>query len=99
MRRVVVSVTAKSDIEQGWLFYERRESGIGDYFESTIWTDIESLGHLHGIHGMHFGYYRMVATTFPFGIYYRESPEAIEVVAILDLRRNPSWLRQQLRKR
>jgi len=99
MRRVVVSVMARSDIEQGWLFYQRRESGIGDYFESPIWSDIESLGHLHGIHGTHFGYLRMIATTFPFGIYYSEGPEATEVVAVLDLRRNPSWLRRQLRKR
>jgi len=48
---------------------------------------------------MHFGYYRMIASTFPYGIYYREKPNETEVIAILDLRRNPSWLRRQLRKR
>jgi hypothetical protein len=29
---------------------------------------------------------------FPFGIYYRETPNATEVFAVLDLRKNPVWL-------
>jgi hypothetical protein len=41
----------------------------------------------------------MIASIFSFAIYYREKHDQTEVVAILDLRRNPSWLKRQLRKR
>jgi plasmid stabilization system protein ParE len=99
MRKVSVAVSARSDIEQAWLFYERGESGVGDYFESTIWSDIESLAHLHGIHARHHDYFRMIATTFPFGIYYRDGRDETEVVAVLDLRRDPKWITRRLRHR
>jgi hypothetical protein len=36
---------------------------------------------------------------FPFAIYYRESGDEIKVFAILDLRRNPTWIRKELRHR
>jgi hypothetical protein len=41
----------------------------------------------------------MIGTHFPFGIYYRERGGETLVVAILDLRRNPKWIRKQLRQR
>jgi hypothetical protein len=97
--RVVVTVAARADIDEAWLFYEQREQGIGDYFESTIWTDIESLTEIHDIHRFHSGYNRMHASRFPYAIYYRETPEETQVVAIMDLRRRPDWLRRQLRHR
>jgi hypothetical protein len=41
----------------------------------------------------------MIGTHFPFGIYYREHGDETLVVAILDLRRDPRWIRKQLRQR
>ena len=41
----------------------------------------------------------MIAGRFPFGIYYRDTEAATEVIAILDLRRDPFWIRRELRKR
>ena len=38
----------------------------------------------------------MLASRFPFGIYYVEAEQETRVVAVLDLRRNPSWIRQQV---
>lgn len=38
----------------------------------------------------------MLASRFPFGIYYREAPDRTEVLAVLDLRRDPNWLRKEL---
>ena len=46
-----------------------------------------------------FGCYRMLASRFPFGLYYQETSAEIRVVAILDLRRKPSWIRRELRRR
>ena len=61
--------------------------------------DIESLGLFHGIHSKHFGFHRLLSERFPFGIYYRETPTATEVFAILDLRKNPIWIHKKLKRR
>jgi len=53
----------------------------------------------HGIHFRHFGCYRMLAHRFPFGIYYRETENETQVIAVLDLRRDPNWIRAELGKR
>lgn len=44
MRRIVVLEEAAEDIERGCKFYDLQEIGVGDYFEDTILSDIESLG-------------------------------------------------------
>ena len=86
-------------MESGRRFYESRESGIGDYFVESILSDLDSLVLYAGIHLVHFGFHRMLSRRFPFGIYYEvEGPTAF-VYAILDMRRNPLWIRRQLRKR
>ena len=78
MRKIVVLEEAAEDIEQGRKFYDLQEIGVGDYFEDTILSDIESLGLFHGIHSKHFGFHRLLSERFPFGIYCRETPTATE---------------------
>ena len=92
MRKIVVLEEAAEDIERGREFYDLEEIGVGDYFEDTILSDIESLGLFHGFH-------RLLSERFPFGIYYRETPTATEVFAILNLRRNPVWIHKKLKGR
>jgi hypothetical protein len=59
-------------------------------------ADIASLALYHGLHSRHCGLYRMLAHRFPFGIYYRETETETQVVAVLDLRRDPNWIRKEL---
>ena len=59
-------------------------------------ADIESLAMDHGIHRQQYGCLRMLASRFPFGIYSLETEAETRVVAALDLRRNPSWIRRQV---
>jgi hypothetical protein len=99
MRRIVVLEEAAEDIERGRDFYDLQEIGVGDYFEDTILSDIESLGLFHGIHSKHFGFHRLLSERFPFGIYYREASEATQVFAVLDLRKNPIWIHKALEGR
>ncbi len=96
MRSVVVLTEAAEDIEQARDFYDAKEPGIGDYCADSLVADIESLALYHGIHSRHFGFYRMLAHRFPFGIYYRETETETQVFAVLDLRRDPSWIRKTL---
>ena len=48
--RIEVLTHAKEDLFDGYLFYERQESGIGDYFLDSLSADIESLLLHHGYH-------------------------------------------------
>jgi len=96
VRTVTVLDDAAEDIESGRMFYNRIEYGVGEYFIQSIIADLERLQFLHGIHNKHFGLFRMLAGRFPFGIYYRETETATEVIAILDLRRNPAWIRKEI---
>lgn len=99
MKAVVVLEEAAEDIEAARDFYNEIEHGVGDYFLRRIIEDIERLALLSGIHGLHFGFHRMLSEKFPFGIYYRETPDETQVFAILDLRREPTWIRAELRGR
>jgi len=41
----------------------------------------------------------MLSKRFPFGIYYEVEADVVYVYAILDLRRDPLWIRKRLRER
>jgi hypothetical protein len=97
-RELVVLEQVAFDLRQGKLFYDDNQQGIGDYFFDSIIADIESLSLYAGIHSKQFGLYRMLAKRFPFAVYYDVSEIAIIVIAVLDLRRNPTWLRKQLNR-
>lgn len=99
MSRVRVLEEAARDIEQGWAFYDGIMDGLGEYFFASLLNDLNRLEFLHGIHAKHFGLHRMLTARFPFGIYYRETNEETQILAILDLRRDPSWIQEELKHR
>ena len=70
MKPVVVLADAARDLELGRDFYDAQQLGIGDYFVDSLLSDLESLRLFHGIHARQFGFHRMLASRFPFGIYY-----------------------------
>jgi hypothetical protein len=87
---------AEKDLLDGFEFYERQSKGLGSYFLESLFSDINSLHLYAGIHSVHFGYYRLLSKRFPFAIYYTLDKEIIKVYAILDCRRNPTWIRNRL---
>jgi plasmid stabilization system protein ParE len=99
LKQVVVLSDAANDIEAARDFYEVQEVGVGDYFVDSLLADIERLADLSGVHPRHFEFHRMLATRFPFGIYYPEHGAETQVFAVLDLRRNPNWIRHELEER
>ena len=60
MKRILISEDAIGDLNEGFLFYEARESGLGDYFTSCPRADIESLRFTAGFHKGTAGFYRLV---------------------------------------
>jgi plasmid stabilization system protein ParE len=99
LKRVIILADAAEDIEAARDFYEAQEPGVGEYCVDSLLADIESLGLFSGIHPLHFEFHRMLASRFPFGIYYRELGNETQVFAVLDLRRDPNWIRKELGKR
>ena len=94
--KIGISSDAEKDLSDGYWFYERQHPGLGDYFRACLISDIESLVYFAGIHEVEYGYHRALSKRFPFGIYYRIDEALVTVVAILDLRREPLWIRDRL---
>ena len=90
---------AVDDLERGRIFYEKQQAGTGDYFVDSLMSDIGSLLLFHGVHRNACGCFRMLASRFPFGIYYVEGTDETRVVAVLDLRRDPVWIKRRVSTR
>ena len=88
--RVEISEFALKDLEEAKRFYTATLPELGDYFIDTLLTDIESLTFYAGIHQKIEGLYRLLSRRFPYGIYYRIiASDRVQVIAVLDLRRDP----------
>ena len=88
---------ASDDLVEGFDFYERIDQGIGDYFLTSLYSDIESLKIFGGIHRrVYRNLHRCLSKRFPFAIYYTIEDDTVIVRAILDCRRKPSWIRSKL---
>ena len=88
---------AKSDILDGFIFYESQEAGLGSYFLNSIYSDVESLRLYAGIHFKpHKNFHRLLSKRFPFAIYYSVSKDTAFVHAVVDCRRDPAWIKQRL---
>ena len=89
---------AEADLLRGFRFYERKSRGVGWYFLDCLSSEIESLHLYAGVHRRHLGYFRMLSRRFPYAIYYRITGEEVQVWRVLDCRRDPRWIRQQLKR-
>lgn len=95
--RITIQPSALADLKRGFLFYESKEKGLGDYFIDSIYSDIDSLQLYGGIHSIHFSrFHRLLSKRFPYGIYYQVSGGVVMVNAILDLRQSPNKLGSML---
>ena len=95
--KIVILPSAMNDLAEGFLFYENQQEDLGDYFLDSIFADIDSLNVYGGIHRKVFGFHRLLAKRFPYGIYYEIERNEIRVRAVLDCRRDPKWIRQKLK--
>lgn len=95
MRINILSV-AEDDLKEGHRFYESQADGLGTYFLDTLYSDIDSLAYFAGMHRIVLGYHRLLSRRFPFAVYYRVTNDEVIVYAVLDCRRNPSWIRKKL---
>lgn len=96
---VRISEDAAQDLDDGYLFYEAQEPGLGDYFSSCLRADIDGLKVSAGIHRVVYrGYHRLLSRVFPYGIFYTMEGDQVVVWAVIDLRRDPDWIREKLKQ-
>ena len=96
--RISIQPSALADLKAGFRFYERKARGLGNYFLDSLYSDIDSLQLYAGIHSLHFGKFRLLSNRFPYAVYYEVDGDSAFVRAVLDLRRDPSWIARKLKK-
>lgn len=97
MTPVRISADALQDLDDGFLFYEVQEAGLGDYFAACLRADIEGLKISAGTHRVVYrDYFRLLSKVFPYGIFYTLEGGIAVVWAIIDLRKDPAWIRDKL---
>lgn len=88
---------AEQDLIEGFHFYEDQAPGLGTYFLTNLYADIESLRVYGGIHPKSYkGYHRLLSKRFPFAVYYTVREDTALVRAVMDCRRDPAWIRRRL---
>lgn len=98
MISVRISQDAAQDLNDGYSFYEAQEAGLGDYFASCLQADIDRLKISAGIHRVVYSsYHRLLSRVFPYGIFYTVEGDHAVVWAVIDLRKNPDWIREKLK--
>jgi hypothetical protein len=96
--RIEILDQAEQDLLEGFNFYEDQENGLGAYFLTNLFSDIESLRLYGAIHPRPYkNYHRLLSKRFPFAVFYKIKDETVFIRAVLDCRRDPSWIRQQLK--
>lgn len=67
--------SAKRDLIKGFHFYEKQETGLGNYFLDSLYSDIDSLIIYSGIHPVRFDeYYCMLLKLLLSTIIYQMRP-------------------------
>ena len=97
--RLQILDLARDDLIEGFHFYEDKGVGLGSYFLVNLYADIESLKVFGGIHRKAYrGFHRVLSKRFPFAIYYSVEQNIVRIRAVVDCRREPSWIRRHLKQ-
>ena len=94
--KIRILPNAETDLELGADFYESQRDGLGEYFVSSLISDIESLKSHGGIHEQYRGFHRSISNRFPFAIYYRIRDNNVDIYAVLDCRQDPKTIDDRL---
>jgi hypothetical protein len=95
--RVQILDKAEEDLVNGYWFYEAQQAGLGAHFRDSIYSDLHALEQSAGVHRtVYRRYRRALARRFPFALFYTVWEETAFVHAIVDCRRDPTWIREHL---
>jgi hypothetical protein len=94
---IEITQAAQDDLLAAYWFYEHQQAGIGAYFLNSLYADIDALQISAGVHVkvQPSGAFRSWGSLFPFAIYDWLEGKQATVMAVLDTRRSPEWLRER----
>lgn len=87
---------ARDDLVHGAVFYREQSIGLDEYFLKCLREDMKKLEVTCGVHEQYHGFHKALSDRFPYAIYYLISEDTIDVVAILDCRRDPVAINSRL---
>ena len=89
--RVILRPAAAADIEEAFLWYEDRESGLGHEFLEAVQSVLTNVGAQPRAYPViHRNTRRALLRRFPYGLFYRTyDEETVVVVSCMHARRNP----------
>ena len=90
MKHILVRPAAVTDIEDAYLWYQSQRYGLGDEFRETLRFTFNEISENPRRHQMiHRDTRRALLPRFPYGVYFREFPEVVVVIACMHGRRDP----------
>jgi plasmid stabilization system protein ParE len=93
---VLVRPAAAADIEEAFLWYERRRPGLGEEFLETVNASLANIAaHPFRQRVIHRNTRRLLLNRFPYAIYYRVYDDDIIVVACMHGRCSPKRWQQR----
>lgn len=97
MKPVVIHPEAEREMVAAALFYEERCPGLGSLFLDDVERAFQRIAERPGAWGsLSATVRRCLLVEFPFGILFREEADRIFVLAVMHLRREPSyWKKRQ----
>lgn len=94
--RLVVRPAAANDLKRAYRWYEKQRPGLGEDLLEEVQVVIDRMLLLPRAHPIvHRDTRRALIRRFPYGIFFRLDGDAVIVVAIYHLRRNPRFWQQR----
>ena len=97
--QIVIERAAQADIRAIIRFYEKCEPGAGSYFLQHFRQEVPRLLEATEPRRERLGFCFIKMRRFPIGIYFLAQQDAAKVCAVLDLRRDPAAIREELGSR
>ena len=90
MKPILVRPAAAADIEDAFEWYQTQRFGLGEEFREALRSTLNQIAENPQLYQViHRGTRRALLKRFPYGVFFREYPQVIIVVACMRGRRNP----------
>jgi toxin ParE1/3/4 len=96
---VSVLSEAEIDIDTDYVWYERRQIGLGDKFYDSVKESVRSIGQNPFLYEeIYRGTRRCVIKKFPYGVYYKIIPDnnEIQILGVIHFKRDPGIIMERL---
>jgi toxin ParE1/3/4 len=93
---IVVRPAAAADIDEAFLWYERRRPGLGDEFLAALQITFQAIAAQPTLYAViHRNTRRALLIRFPYGVFYRFYDDVVVIVACMHGQRDPRQWRSR----